>query len=308
MTTEKTEGISTWLKRLKHPHRKLTTYSRLCSSLITFEVMFDATKKRKHAENSEWATGVSQLIQDIKLYKNKHDMDAAWRLLDAANQLMIFGFDQNELNNEAIVLRHEAQEYESSKKEAVYELIGKPEQQRARDIHPIDVNRLDKAVSLRNASRAAYYKAIDNRRRNLKIVMWILTAALIAIPLLAMFRFMPEPFVEWKRLIGVELFGILGAGFTTAITLTKSSLGDKIPDQVISVFITGLRSLIGASAALASYAFLNAKILDNVISSTVTESFAGLLAVAFIAGFSERFVIKAISELPRPEEQKEVKA
>jgi hypothetical protein len=118
---------------------------------------------------------------------------------------------------------------------------------------------------------------------------------------------MPGPFSEWKELIGVELFGMLGAGFTTAITLTKSSLGDKIPDQVISVFVTGLRSLIGASAALASYAFLNAKILDTVISSAITGSEAGIFAVAFIAGFSERFVIKAISDLPHPGEKEEGK-
>jgi hypothetical protein len=271
--------------------------------------MSDATIKAKHAENAEWAIGVNRLRHDVEEFKKKQDMDAAWRCLDAAKQLMIFGYDQDELDYEAIVLRREAQKYKAPVKEAIFELIGKPDPQKGKEPQPtINVHRLDQALRLKNGCNADHYEAISQRRKNLKIMTRILAAAIVIIPVLAILFDLPEPLDNWKNIIAVELFGILGASFTTAKTLTKSSLRVKIPDQVITNYVTSLRSLIGAAAGLAAYAFLQANVFENVISTTVTGSTAGMLAVAFIAGFSERFVIKAVTDLPAPEKKKETES
>lgn len=310
MRTEIAEQKSTWSGRLRDPNRRHTSYSRLCSSFKTFQARSKAMIKAKHAENAEWAVGVEQLEKDIEGFIKQGDMDAAWRCLDAAKQLMIFGYDQNELDDEAIVLRREAPKYKSPVKEALYDLLGKPaDPQKGKEPYPpVDVHRLDQALRLKNGCNADYYEAISQRRKNLKIMTRILAGAIVIIPVLAILFSLPEPLDDWKMIIAVGLFGILGASFTTAKTLTKSSLKAKIPDRVITNYVTSLRSLIGAAAALAAYAFLQANVFENVISTDVTGSDAGILAIAFIAGFSERFVIKAVADLPAPDKQKETES
>jgi len=305
MSNEDQATKSQWLSGLDKIRKRHTTFSSLCSSLEVFTVKAKATIKEKHAEDTEWAVGVNQLLGDVKMFLEHDDIVAAWRCLDAAKQALIFAYDQNQLDSEAIVLKREVERFKSPVKDAVFDLLGKPEKPKERGTAPVDVHRLDRALRLKNGCKASYFNSIALRRKNLGIMIWILTPAILIIPLLSGLGLLPYPLADWRHLLAVELFGVLGAAFTTALTLTKSSLGEKIPDRVIGTSVTGLRALIGAAAALAAYAFLEADIFQNVISSSVTESSAGIMAIAFIAGFSERFVIKAISDLPAPEKKED---
>jgi len=305
MSTENQTTKSQWLVRLIDIKKRHTTFSSLCASLEIFRVKLDTTIKGKHAEDADWAVGVKQLLEDVSVFLEHDDIVAAWRCLDAAKQAMIFAYDQNQLDAEASVLRREVEKYRSPVKDAVFDLIGKPEKPKERGTAPVDVHRLDRALRLKNGCKASYFNSIALRRRNLEIMIWILIPAILIIPLLSGLGLLPSPLTDWRQLLAVEIFGVLGAAFTTALTLTKSSLGERIPDRVIGTSVTGLRALIGAAAALAAYAFLEADIFQNVISPSVTESSAGIMAIAFIAGFSERFVIKAISNLPAPEKKED---
>jgi len=157
-----------------------------------------------------------------------------------------------------------------------------------------DVTRLYLAALIRDDHYDNQYFKISLRRSNLRVLTPILLFGIIAIPFLAWWSILPAPVSNWKELIAVELFGVLGASFSVAITLTQGSLEDRIPDQVIGSFLTWMRPAIGAVAAVAAYIMMHAKILQAVISTDLTGSTAGMLAVAFIAGFSERLVIRAI--------------
>ena len=144
------------------------------------------------------------------------------------------------------------------------------------------------------------------RRNNLRVLSPILVAAIVALPILAALSVLPVPLANWKELVAVELFGVLGASFSVAITLTQSSLDERIPDQVIGSFITWMRPAIGAAAGVAAYVLLQVNMLQAVISTDFSASPAGMLAVAFIAGFSERLVIKALGAgLSTSKEKKE---
>ena len=94
---------------------------------------------------------------------------------------------------------------------------------------------------------------------------------------------------------------------SVAITLTKGALAEKIPDQILGSVVTWMRPCIGAAAAVATYTFFHGKFLNNIIDFSSGTSLTTILSLAFIAGFSERFVINIIEKISTEEEDKKRK-
>jgi 8-oxo-dGTP pyrophosphatase MutT (NUDIX family) len=281
-----------------------TTYGRLVSSIETFRAEALVRTKARCAENELWAEGVSLLLGRAQDFIDKDDIDAAWRCFHAAARMEIFGYDDSELASVAIMLRREAEKLKDWRKKAVFDLIGHAEPPKGQTAAPVNVTRLYLAVLIRDEHYDNQYFKISLRRNNLRVLTPILLLGIVAMPFLAWLSILPGPVSNWKELVAVELFGVLGASFSVAITLTQSSLDEKIPDQVIGSFLTWMRPAIGAVAAVAAYVLMHAKILQTVISTELTGSIAGMLAVAFIAGFSERLVIKAIASTTAGKDKK----
>jgi 8-oxo-dGTP pyrophosphatase MutT (NUDIX family) len=292
------EGILQRLGRWAAPGGDVsyhTTYSRLVSSIETYRVESQVRVKERKAEKESWAEAAQQLLSRAQTFMEKDDIDAAWRCFHAAARMEIFGYDEAELASVAMMLRREAEKLKDWRRKAVYDLIGHAEPPKGQGGVTPDAKRLYLAALIRDDHYDNQYFKISLRRSNLRVLTPILLFGIIAIPFLAWLSILPVPVSNWKELIAVELFGVMGASFSVAITLTQSSLEDKIPDQVIGSFLTWMRPAIGAVAAVAAYILMHAKILQAVISTDLTGSTAGVLAVAFIAGFSERLVIKAIA-------------
>jgi ADP-ribose pyrophosphatase YjhB (NUDIX family) len=271
-----------------------TTYSRLVSSIETFRVESQVRVKERKAEKESWAQAAQLLLSRTQAFLEKDDIDAAWRCFHAAARMEIFGYDETELASVAMVLRREAEKLKDWRKKAVYDLIGHAEPPKGQGSVTPDATRVYLATLIRDDHYDNQYFKISLRRSNLRVLTPILLFGIIAIPLLAWLSILPGFLSNWKELVAVELFGVMGASFSVAITLTQGSLEDRIPDQVIGSFLTWMRPAIGAVAAVAAYVMMHANILQAVISKELTGSTAGMLAVAFIAGFSERLVIRAI--------------
>jgi len=96
-------------------------------------------------------------------------------------------------------------------------------------------------------------------------------------------------------LLAVALAGIIGASAASMITTVFSASSSKIPEQAASMTTTFARVGVGAPFALASYFLLKSQIvkLGNLEPS---DTFL-VLAVAFAAGVSERFVLKALNSI-----------
>lgn len=203
----------------------------------------------------------------------------------------IFGYDQEELEQVATVLRQEAEKLKSWRKKATYELIGRPDSPIEKNRIRIDEKRVYQAALLRDEHFNNTYYKISIRRGNLLILFLIIVLTVLVLPILAALGYLPVPICDWKSLLSVALFGVLGATFSVALTLTRRSIDAKIPEQVLGSFVTWMRPAIGAAAAMAAYVFLQAGFLN--VGSTL-KSAPAILAIAFIAGFSERLVVKAI--------------
>ena len=97
-----------------------------------------------------------------------------------------------------------------------------------------------------------------------------------------------------RMVASAMLFGIMGASVSSIFSLAKGSTAARIPDQLVSFWITLARLAVGGMAALVVYAFLLSGLLQ------IGRPTPGLmLAIAFAAGFSERLVISAVETVAR---------
>lgn len=96
-------------------------------------------------------------------------------------------------------------------------------------------------------------------------------------------------------LVAVGLFGLMGASVGRLVALVGAASPEKLPTVAINWWTTIGRTLMGAAAALALYAFLHSGVVAiGGIDATSTDFQALVLAVSFAAGFSERLLERAI--------------
>ncbi len=92
-----------------------------------------------------------------------------------------------------------------------------------------------------------------------------------------------------RFLIGIILFGVMGGAFSAIMSLSRTSTNKRIPEQIVDSYVTLLRPALGAAGALVVYIFLATKFLNINVSSG-----SSILAIAFVAGFSERLVVRGV--------------
>ena len=98
----------------------------------------------------------------------------------------------------------------------------------------------------------------------------------------------------------ILLAGILGAGLSVAQNLLSTDISAKIPAQQIGAFVVWMRPAIGAAAALLAIALVEAGSVLNVFTNDIGKNSGATLAIAFAAGFSERFITQAIEKISGP--------
>lgn len=254
--------------------------------------------KQQPGETS-WATPAMQLLNDAEIAMRKKDVDSGWTNVNAARRMLLFGMEGWELEQYAEVLRRESIKLTSWRQKAVQALLGEPGAKKdPNDPQPyasITPDRLFQCALIADGEHENQYLKIAVRRTNLKRMFLILASIALLLPLLACWEVLPDPLSRPGTLIALEGFGALGAAFSVAISLTSRPLTDKIPEQLLGSFITWMRPVIGAVAALAAYVLLHAGWLPELLTD-MEQSFAAMLALAFLAGFSERLVVGVMEQ------------
>jgi hypothetical protein len=97
---------------------------------------------------------------------------------------------------------------------------------------------------------------------------------------------------------GILLFGLLGGAISAVISVAKASTKSKIPEQISSFLITTMRVFLGAGSALVISIFLASGLWDKIFAFQLEiDSNYIYYAIAFVAGFSERLVLKAVESV-----------
>lgn len=152
------------------------------------------------------------------------------------------------------------------------------------------------AMELRDESLQNHYWKFHHLRRQLRILSGVLLATVaILIPLAVANASLlwASPTSRPGRLwLLAGLFGILGGCLSAFQSYTSKSLQVRVPELFANAIITILRPLIGGAAALVAFTFLASGAI-NLSSNTG----AALLTVAFVAGFSERIILRTVESI-----------
>lgn len=203
-----------------------------------------------------------------------------------ARRLAIHGFTPEELSGRARILLAESEGISSWRRTEIQALLRSDEPRGA----PVTAEALALATELRDADFEDQHhkgRLLREQLRTLALLDLLVLLFLVALTVTTRAPVHEWPAWGYRTILGVLSFGALGATFSAARSIKGSSLQVRSPAQVSNEWVTLSRAVLGALPALAAYAFLQAKVL-NLGDVDTSKAFA----IAFIAGFSERLVLK----------------
>lgn len=262
------------------------------------ELLFRLEQSTNTAEH--WRNKVKELLADTRRAIAENDradnrLDDGWNCLLAAERHAVYGLEASALRALALTLRQEATKLNEHRKQAILDLVSVVVDDKGELTDPDNLPAMHEAL----------YKALDKRDeaahnqyfriRILRDQLWLLSLVLGnligAVWLLTALGMLTlgQPLL----VMGVSVFGALGASLSAALSLTRLPTNTRIPEQTVFSSVTYMRIMIGAAAALAVHIFLQSGLLNfgNAFSAELT------LSVAFISGFSERLIISTVERV-----------
>ncbi|MBI3304372.1 MAG: NUDIX hydrolase, partial [Deltaproteobacteria bacterium] len=212
---------------------RFSQYDRLANALFQYRVELEWRIRRagEHANPDSWAEAARKYVSEAEGALKQFNVDRGWQCLQAAQSIEVWGYNTQELNHRATILRQEVSKLNDWRRRTTLELLGQPDN-KAGEVKAAEDDgkgRVYRAAVLRDEYFNNLYFKIGVRGGNLRILFAILTATVVSLPILAGFGMTPKVIGDYRTLIAVELFGVLGASFSVAITLTKGSLEATIP-------------------------------------------------------------------------------
>jgi hypothetical protein len=113
---------------------------------------------------------------------------------------------------------------------------------------------------------------------------------------------------DQKAFVMVALFGLLGSTVSAMLRASDTGQSARIPELTAAVRVTFMRILMGGASAIVVYVFLKSdlgsaltkELFSAQIATAIKDGGIGLYtacAIAFVAGFSERLVLRAVESV-----------
>jgi hypothetical protein len=259
------------------------------------------------ATAGEWAKSASQFLDKADGCLKEWNIHQGWSLLKCARRAMLRNPDAaDQVRLAAITLRREASKIPGWRAQAILDLICEPNGELIDDLKSFESKtiapelreRVIEAIAHRDESANTIYHKILLRRRSLIQLFVIVLIGVIICFILSLKPNLPEPFNDATRVATVILFGILGAALSVGHGLLAADVSANLPAQQIGSFIVWMRPWIGATAALIALAIVYANNTIPVFHPISTES-PVIAVIAFVAGYSERFIVGAIEKVSK---------
>jgi 8-oxo-dGTP diphosphatase len=240
-----------------------------------------------------WASAAEVLLGRSADALRRGNLQEGWECLLAAQRMEIFDMKGAELSARAKTLRKEAGKLTSWRQSAVQATLDLLPPDLVDQEEPKDKQHwlVFRATRLRDEHFANLYFRQELSWQQLKIVgliLLIVTASAVALLTMTEALTPAGQLSHQVLLIAVVLFGAMGAGFSTALSLLQMPLQARIPERMAQWSVTLTRPLLGAVAGLVTYAFLQSGLFQ------LPENLFVALLAAFAAGFSDRLVLRAV--------------
>jgi hypothetical protein len=242
-----------------------------------------------------WSEAAQTFLNKAEDRLTDRDLDGAWCCLMEAMRTEITALRGQNLRSREQIFRCEAEKIQSHwRSRAIDELMKEADQDEEKR-----AQRLESAQALLDDFFQNQYhknRLLQSQLRNLLLITFVALLSILILIGRTGTDLTQWPEWNWKTLLVVLLFGVLGASFSATRNVTDSS-GKSIPEISASLSITVARTVLGATPGLAAYAFLKSGILSVGSNSASTKLAPIVLAISFAAGFSERLVLRVLETL-----------
>ncbi|MBX2889619.1 MAG: hypothetical protein KF734_01705 [Saprospiraceae bacterium] len=276
---------------------------RIETALYDVEKEFERLKRHSKNQEEPWILAVQSILADAKLAQQNEQekyfptgqRELFWSYIHLIEQHLIWGQNDDSRLARAKSLLTEAKKIGGSRGQAILDILG------SEAIEPPNPERLYRAVRLRDDHYNTKYHKINLRKSSLRTLAFLLAAIVIAgiAWMESLSTGQQRELLFWEEAVSGLFLGALGASFSMAYTLTASSLDMKIPDQIMGAMITFIRLAIGGTAAFITLLLFKSGLLDAFLSQNLLGSQYGFFIVAFIAGFSERWIVNVMNVLSK---------
>ncbi|MEA2837033.1 MAG: hypothetical protein QOD89_1583 [Bradyrhizobium sp.] len=221
------------------------------------------------------------------------DIDRGWRFLQAARRVQLPATGSPELDAAAVSIREEAaKKLGSWRKEAVETLLPK-------GTSSLTLGNVYEAAWLRDehSNNQAYKDGLD-RSGAMRLAVLLFMALVFLFwsgrggYLEAAIKPLTPNVFNFKALVGVAVVGFLGAVVSAITDVAKPGAPTRIPELVSTLRITILRLLMGPASAIFLYFVTQTQLAKDIFAPAVTGGGYIILVIAFVAGFSERLVLR----------------
>lgn len=299
-----------------------TAYRRLRGELTAFRTEFERLIAETPGEEGEgWHSHGRELLDQAEDALADGKIEQGWHYLHAAKRLELHGLEavygEDAKQGEAREILVEARNASLSwRSDAVEERLTAPGGSLRDDLTWAD---LRAARSLLHEG----YQRVHLKRKHLQAQFWGLWLAaavsLVAFLLVGIVSVeteaVPGPFVDVSSdgsvpagfLVYVLLSGMLGASLFGLWSLRTRPTSTSTPQYLTGRQTAVARAVVGAGSALAVFFFLHAELLAINTGPEVNQG-PLFLALAFVAGYSERFVhstVETVASLSEAESRQE---
>lgn len=290
--------------RLEILRTKITTleytprYSRLAGELSCYKPQLEKRITDSNAANEQWAIQAKELVKDSEKLLKVNKIDEAWKSFHAAKRMVVNDMNDDERMARAKSLFRETEKLNDWRKESIINLLGKRGE--GVTVSPA-IETLIHAMEIKD-------EAYDNQfylNRLSHNLFWLLSGLLflvitgIVLYFALIIHQMGSNYARDLSLtgyiVGVLLFGLLGA-LTSAIVSTRQlSNSPRISELGSSQVITMSKIFIGAGFSVFIFLLLKSSVAEHIKLFNFSISHPlDYFAIAFASGFTERLAQKSI--------------
>ncbi len=287
--------------------------NRITTALNTFEASFLA----RHSDKKSIGNKNLEILDPTRLKKIQEsilklidksrnelkkpiiNIERSWGLLLAARRHEVFFFNVQECIDLAKQLEKESSKLKKWRQETILSLIqpilSNSEIKKSSKCVPDSMrDSLFQASRIRDEHFENVYLKIAIRRKKIWLSLTILVIAIASV--ISSLSFFYSDKISLGFLLTISCLGALGAVFSVIYTHTMIKTDKNIPDELLGINLA--RTFIGVGAALAAYVLLGAGLGIQMNRMEITDAKA-FWAIAFISGFSERFIINTVASFQK---------
>ena len=296
-------------------------YHRIAGSILAYRTELEHRKCSAEGldrDNPCWIVSAIKLLTDAERCMNNGDIDEAWKCFHATQRMEVYSMDTDQIIVKAALMRSEAEKIGGWRQKAIQELLDiktlfSSPPQNLKEMPPSGV--VEKVIQSALLRDECFQNQAHKDALVKEHIRFLSLVAITVVVMLLLFWLITKGInssISQNALVLLHcpLFGMLGAVFSAALNVQRTALSSHIPELLNARILTTLRLFIGGISAFIIFIFINSQFVSSLFSLDSNNKISYIYSfyfIAFVSGFSERLVLKAIDTVSKDKDQDKAK-